>query len=221
MQLTQRLRNFSERFDHVYVRRSATWRTPNYVGFAHYSGWSGLRLAIAVGLPAIAGIGWLLLGPSRAWGVALIVVWLGVIAWLVVLQVGAPSGKLTNPDLSEFALSAARALGISTEFETWRIRGPQAERFGTELHRLNTGLAALRVPSDVPRAQVERDWLAAQVAPEFARYLPNAALKGPGTEPSAVEIDSFTAGDPWPTLENRNREWPTLAGSDEPGDTHS
>ena len=207
----------SRRFDRLYIRPAASWRKPTFVRFVHYSGRAMLRYGVAIAIPAVALIVGILLGPQKGWGAVPVAAMIGSVIWLAVLQIGSTSGELTNPDLGQLALSAAKAMGISNEFESWRVQGAPAERLGTELHRLNSGLAALGVPPDVPREQVERDWLVAHVSPEFVGYLANTTLANSGAEPAAIEVEDFSAGDPWPTLENRNRQWPVLGEADDPG----
>jgi len=210
---------FGERFSVLYIsQQAASWGMPGGTSFVHYSGRLMVRYGAAVAVPALGVMVLALLNPMVGWGVAPLVVMFGGLAWMVALHLGSNGGqKITNKDLSDLAWSAAKAMGMSTSLEAWRVQGPQAERLGAELRRLSSGLTTLSVPPDVPREQIERDWLAEQVSPEFARYLPNAALTSSGTEPDAVEVDSFTAGEPWPTLENRNRQWPVLGGTDQPG----
>ncbi len=205
------------RLDILFVREAASWQKPPFVRFAHYSGPAMLRYGVTIAVPVVALIVWIFLGPQKGWGAVPVVAMLGSLVWLAVLQIGATRGKLTNPDLGQLALSATKAMGTSNEFESWRAVGPQAGHLATELHRLNTGLAMLSVPDGVPGEQVERDWLAANVSPEFIGYLPNRTLTSTGDEPTAITVDDFAAGDPWPSLENRNRQWPVLGEADEPG----
>ncbi|PFG18378.1 hypothetical protein ATK74_2963 [Propionicimonas paludicola] len=216
MRTEPRPSSFSHRLDVLYLSPPvSTWRSPGYPSFVYYPGRAKLRYGLAVALPTLALMVWIFLGPQKLWGAVPVVAGIGLVAWMTVLQVGSTGGKLANPDLAALALSAAKATGMSTSSEAWRVAGPPAGRLASELQRLSAGLAELPAVPNVPREQIERDWLAEQVSPEFAGYLPNAALKSSGVEPDAVEIEPFTAGEPWPTLENRNREWPRLGDTDE------
>lgn len=209
-----------DRFGTLYIRPPASWGSRRgSTSFTHFSGRLMLVYGIIAAVAALGVASVVALSPGPGWRAVPVVMICGVVAWIAALYLGSDGEqKLANADLGALAQSAAKAMGTSTPSGAWRVEGPQAEHLAAELRRLNAGLARLEVPPDVPHEQVERDWLAEQVSGEFARYLPSAALTGSEAEPDAVDVDSFTVGEPWPTLESRNREWPTLGAPDESGE---
>lgn len=214
--ITRFLRAIEQKFDLLYLddpRRK--WRGSPGGSFKFHPGWVRLYGAIVPGalvvgsaflpLPAVGGTG-LLTGLAAL---------LGAGAWIGLVELSSGGWHpLGSKDLGKVARAAAEALEGSTEAGSWQITGPQAGVLATELRRLNAGLAQVSAVPGQSMELAKREWLAENLTPELAGYLSPPIQLSAGVEPQTVEVEPYVEGDPWPTMEPRNRQWPTWGNKD-------
>ena len=126
------------------------------------------------------------------------------------------SGSLALPEavLAMAAVRAAEALGEKDGPQRWQIRGGSARALGLGLIDLNS-LAVIRADwLGFSRIERERQLIAA--APREVRvYLrPLLTADAHRDEPLEVDTSAYVEGDPWPTLDGENLQWPRLDEGD-------
>jgi|GEM_PF-1752249 len=214
--ITRFLRAIEQKFDLLYLddpRRK--WRGPPGGSFKFHPGWVRLYGAIVPGalvvgsafLPVPAGGGTGLLT-----GLAAL---LGAGAWIGLVELSSGGWHpLGSKDLGKLARAAAEELEGPHQEGSWQITGPQAGALARELGRLNAGLAQVSAVPGLSMEMAKQAWLGENLTPELASNLPAPNKASTGVEPQTVEVEPYVEGDPWPTMEPRNRQWPTWGNKD-------
>lgn len=135
---------------------------------------------------------------------------------IILLGWRATLGSLALPEevLAKAAVRAAEALGEKDGPRRWRIRGESARALGLGLIGLNNLAVARADRLGYSRIERERQLIAA--APREVRvYLrPLLTAKAHRDEPLEGDTSSYLEGDPWPTLDGENLQWPRLDEGD-------
>jgi len=201
----RRLAEWARQFDRLSVSAS-DWPVPASDVTIHYSpGWR--RVLLVAGL--------LLIGCGAIWALVVgnpVPVFLPIFftVGLGVWGGGLDSLPLLEPLLAQAAVRAAETLGVKERSGHWRIDGEPARAVGPGLIKLND--LALARADQLGFARIERErQLIAAAPPEVRAYLrPILTAQAHRDEPLEVDTSSHVEGDPWPTLDTGNLQWPQL-----------